>query len=155
MTTAEQSGAEDERLSLALQCTHDALKRIQDQISEIVHAEDTDEHYDRYWSDRVAERIVEQFDLSPQHDAAPRPTSGDAAVPHPDVEIEDVDEWRYFRRGSAVVDVAHNGDPIEVASGSPGDPAGVEDLIACLQAARQFALAAAASPAESDPNQSP
>ncbi|PBA23729.1 hypothetical protein CKJ66_26990 [Mycobacterium avium] len=118
---------------------------VQDQISEIVHAEDTDEHYDRYWSDRVAERIVEKLDL-PQHDDATRPAPGDAAVPHPDVEVEDVDEWRYFRRGSAAVDVAHDGDPIEVARYA-GDPAGVEDLIACLQAARQFALAAA-SPSE-------
>ncbi|EIU51609.1 MULTISPECIES: hypothetical protein [Mycobacteriaceae] len=127
---------------------HHSRVAVQDQISEIVHAEDTDEHYDRYWSDRVAERIVEQLDLPPQHDDATRPASGDVAVPYPDVEVEDVDEWRYFRRGSAVVDVAHDGDPIEIASGSPGDPAGAEDLIACLQAARQFALAAA-SPSES------
>ncbi|MFV8169732.1 hypothetical protein [Mycobacterium sp. DBP42] len=124
---------------------HPNLIAVQDQISAIVHAEDTDEHYDRYWSDRVAERIVESLDL-PQHDDATRPASGDAAVPYPAVEVEDVDEWRYFRRGSAVVDVAHDGDPIEVASGSPGDPAGAEDLIACLQAARQFALAAASPP---------
>lgn len=124
---------------------HPNLIAVQDQISAIVHAEDTDEHYDRYWSDRVAERIVESLDL-PQHDDATRPASGDAAVPHPAVEVEDVDAWRYFRRGSAVVDVAHDGDPIEVASGSPGDPAGAEDLIACLQAARQFALAAASPP---------
>lgn len=114
---------------------HDRIS-FQNLVSEIVHAEDIDEHYDRYWSYRVAERIVERIDL-PQHDEA----SGDAVAP--DVEVEDVDEWRYFRRGEAVVDVAHNGDPIEVASGSPGDPAGAEDLIACLQAARQFALAAA------------
>ncbi|MCA2338801.1 hypothetical protein [Mycobacterium avium] len=119
---------------------HPNLIAVQDQISEIVHAEDTDEHYDRYWSDRVAELIVERLNLPPQLYDATRPVSGHAAVPYPVVEVEDEGEWRYFRRGTAVVDVHDDGDPIEIA-GFRGDPAGAEDLTACLYAARQFALA--------------